>query len=98
MIRHLLLISFDEKITEIDLFRIKTAFTSIQEKIPGILSIEWGENDSPEGKNKGYTHCVNILLNGRVARDVYLKHPEHTILKGIFNPFIKDLIVFDYYC
>lgn len=98
MIRHILLFSFNESITEIDILRIKSNFLTIPERISGIISVEWGENNSAENKNQGFTHCINMVFNNDFARDNYLIHPEHMALKEIFRPFVSDIIVFDYAC
>lgn len=98
MIRHILLFSFNETITEIDILRIKSSFLTIPERIPGIISVEWGENNSPENKNQGFSHCINMVFNNHFSRDSYLVHQEHVSLQELFRPFISDIIVFDYIC
>ncbi|EBJ5114641.1 Dabb family protein [Salmonella enterica] len=98
MVRFLLLFSFNEGITEIDILRIKSAFLIIHEKIPDIISVEWGENNSSENNNRKFSHCVNIVFSNLLARDCYLSHPEQIALKKLFQPFVLDTIVFDYYC
>lgn len=65
-------------------------------KVEGVDSVEWGLNDSPEGKNKHYTHCVMMTFVDEAGRDRYLPHPEHDVLKEIFRPILEDIVVFDY--
>ena len=96
MIRHIILIKFKStaKINEIN--ELKASFESMPLKVEGVHSVEWGLNDSPEGKNKGYTHAVLMNLVYDAGRDNYLPHPEHDELKKLFGPILDDLVVFDY--
>jgi hypothetical protein len=71
-------------------------FESIPQKIEGVISVEWGINDSPEHFNKGYTHSVLMTFSNEEGRQNYLPHPEHEALKKVFNPILEDIIVFDY--
>lgn len=96
MIRHIILIKFKAtaKINEIN--ELKDSFESMPSKVEGVHSVEWGLNDSPEGKNKDYTHVVLMNFVDDAGRDNYLPHPEHGELKTLFRPLLEDLIVFDY--
>jgi hypothetical protein len=66
------------------------------EKIDGVDAVEWGINDSPEGKNEGYTHSVVMTFADESGRRNYLPHPEHDALKAVFVPLLEKIIVFDY--
>lgn len=96
MIRHILLIKFKQDAEQKDIEVLKQCFDSIPEKIEGVLSVEWGVNDSPEHKNKGYTHSVFMTFENEEGRQNYLPHPEHEALKKVFRPLLEDVIVFDY--
>ncbi|HDD9400506.1 Dabb family protein [Escherichia coli] len=96
MIRHILLIRFQEKITAEQISVVKTMFLSIPSCIPGVDSVEWGENNSPEGKNAGYTHCVMITFADEKARQRYLPHPDHKAIQSVFRQILSNIIVFDY--
>ena len=98
MIRHILLIKFKESSPASEIEKLKGMFELIPEKIEGVESVEWGENDSPEGKNKGYTHSVLMTFSDEVGRQNYLPHVEHDTLKQVFSPLLEDIIVFDYTC
>jgi len=96
VIRHIILIRFKAtaKINEIS--DLKASFGSMPSKVDGVHSVEWGLNDSPEGKNKDYTHVVLMNFVDDAGRDNYLPHPEHGELIKLFRPILEDLIVFDY--
>ena len=96
MIRHILLIRFKPDASSASILEVKNAFLSIPSKISGLDSVEWGVNDSPEQKNKGYTHCVFMTFTDNKTRESYLVHPAHLDLKTIFRPTLEDIIVFDY--
>ncbi|EMR9966912.1 Dabb family protein [Escherichia coli] len=46
---------------------VREAFLSVPVRIQGVASVEWGENNSPEGKNAGYTHCVMMTFADEAA-------------------------------
>ncbi|MBC2603004.1 Dabb family protein [Puniceicoccus vermicola] len=96
MIRHLLLIQFKEDVTADQIDEVATLFRQIPEKIEGVVSAEWGANNSPEHKNQGYSHAVLMNFADEAGRENYLPHPEHDALKAVFKPLITDIIVFDY--
>ncbi len=96
MIRHILLIQFKAGIQSSDIENIKKKFIAFSTEIQGVLSVEWGENNSPKNLNKNYTHCVLMTFKDEVSRKSYLPHPRHDALKAVFLPFLKDIIVLDY--
>lgn len=96
MIRHILLIKFKSTAEAHDIHMLKASFESMPSKVQGVHSVEWGMNDSPEGKNKGYTHAVMMSFVDEAGRDNYLPHPEHNELKQLFRPILEDIVVFDY--
>ena len=96
MIRHLLLIEFKPTVDAAQIAAVKTLFETIPEKIEGIVAVEWGLNDSPEGLNKQFTHAVFMTFADEAARTNYLPHPAHEALKQVFVPLLNDIVVFDY--
>lgn len=96
MIRHILLITFTDNASATAIEQVKMAFLHMTEKVEGVQAVEWGYNDSPEGKNAGFTHCVMMTFSDEQARQRYLPHPRHDELKAIFRPVLKDIIVLDY--
>lgn len=96
MIRHILLIKFKESAQLLEVDRLKSLFLSMPDKISGVESVEWGENDSPEDKNQGFTHSVLMTFKDDDGRTNYLYHPEHEALKEVFRPLLDDLVVLDY--
>lgn len=96
MIRHLLLIKFNQSADSSKIEALRSLFESMPEKVDGVTSVEWGINDSPENKNQGFTHSVLMNFADEAARQHYLPHPEHEALKAVFIPLLEDIVVFDY--
>lgn len=96
MLRHILLIQFTDTTHDEDILAIFNVFHAVQEKIPGIEAITCGQNNSSEGLNKDFTHCITMDFTDEAARDAYLPHPAHEELKQQFVPMLKDIVVFDY--
>lgn len=96
MIRHVLLIKFKQSATPAAINELEALFAAIPQQVEGVLAVEWGLNDSPEGKNQGYTHCVFMTFANAQGRQNYLPHPAHERLKAVFQPLLEDIVVFDY--
>ncbi len=96
MIRHILLVRFKSDASAQSIAELRAAFEAMPSQVEGVTAVEWGENNSPEGKNKGFTHCIMMTFADEKGRDNYLPHPEHNELKKIFRPILEDIIVLDY--
>ena len=96
MIRHILLITFKAGTQADDIAAVRAAFLGIPARVNGVVAVEWGENDSPEGRDDGFTHCVLMTFADEAARQRYLPHPDHDALKAIFRPLLERIIVLDY--
>lgn len=96
MVRHILLVKFKEGTSEQDLTLLEQAFYQMQSDIPVIKGVEFGENNNPEGLDKGFTHAVLVTFDDLAGRDAYLIHAKHDAFKTLFVPMIQDIIVFDY--
>ncbi|OOE90749.1 Dabb family protein [Salinivibrio sharmensis] len=96
MIRHVLIVRFIANARDEQIQALKDKFESMPSVIDGVSSVEWGENNSPEGKDQGYTHVIMMTFRDDAARQHYLPHPEHEALKAIFRPILEDIIVVDY--
>ena len=97
LLRHVVLFSFNEESTEADITKVQKAFSALPSKIPQIHSYEWGLNNSPEGLNKGLTHCFFLTFKSEEDRAIYLPHPDHAAFGAILGPYLKDVLVVDYW-
>jgi hypothetical protein len=96
-LRHVVLFKFKETATAEDIAKVEEAFTALPSQIPEINSIEWGMNNSPEGLNKGFTHCFLLTFDSEEERSVYLPHPAHKAFGELLTPYLDDVFVIDYW-
>jgi hypothetical protein len=76
---------------------VEEAFAALKSKVPGITSLHWGTNVSPENRNKGYTHCFVLTFATDKDRDTYLNHPEHKAFGKVLGPVLDDVMVIDFW-
>jgi hypothetical protein len=96
-LRHVVLFKFKEGISQEKIEEAEKAFISLPGKISQIKNIEWGKNNSPEGLNKGFTHCFFLTFDNEKDRAVYLPHPDHKAFGEMLAPILADVLVLDYW-
>lgn len=96
MIRHVVLFKFNEEATTERRETLSAAFAALATQIPEVRSLEWGVNASPEGLDKGFTHCFLVTFDHEAARDAYLPHPAHQAFVEQLKPYLADVLVIDY--
>ena len=96
-LRHVVLFKFKESATPADIVKVEDAFAALPGKISQIKDYEWGINNSPEGLDKGFTHCFFLTFDSEEDRAIYLPHPDHKAFGGVLGPFLEDVLVLDYW-
>jgi hypothetical protein len=96
MIRHVVLFKFRDPTPPGDLAAADTSFMALKGKIEEILDLEHGVNTSPEGLDKGFTHCYLLSFRNESDRDSYLIHPAHKAFSSQVRPILQDVLVVDY--
>jgi len=96
-LRHVVLFKFKEGTTPEAIQEVEAAFTALPTKIPEIKGYEWGTNNSPEGLDKGFTHCFFLTFDSEEGRAVYLPHPDHKAFGAVLTPHLDDVLVLDYW-
>src|SRR5215212_12009455 len=76
-VRHIVVFKYKKDAAPDKIAQVTRAFRELRSKIPGIIAFEDGVNNSPEGKNMGFTHVYLLTFDSVAARDAYLPHPEH---------------------
>jgi hypothetical protein len=76
-VKHIVVFKYKSTATAAQIEEVTQAFKALKNTIPGILSFEYGVNNSPENLNKGFTHVYLLTFKDTAARDQYLPHPEH---------------------
>ncbi len=97
VLRHVVLFQWNDGTSEETLKKIQAAFSALPAKIPEILDFEFGLNNSPEGLDKGFTHCYLITFADEKAREIYLPHPDHQAFVKLIGDHVKDVLVVDYW-
>ena len=96
-LRHVVMFKFKEESTEEDIQMVVDAFAALPALIPEIRGFEWGTNNSPEGLDKGFTHCFLLTFHSEEDREIYLPHPDHKAFGEKIGPHIDDVMVLDYW-
>jgi Stress responsive A/B Barrel Domain len=96
-LRHMVAFKFKDSATPKQVDSIIKAFRALPRKIPQVMSIESGTNNSPENLNKGLTHAFLVTFANQANRDVYLVHPEHVKFKKLALPLVADVFVIDFF-
>lgn len=95
-VRHVVQFKFKKDATPEQVQRVIVEFAALKKKIREVESLEWGTNSSPEGLNKGFTHCWIITFRSEADRDTYLHHPKHEAFVAIVKPLLEDVQVIDF--
>ena len=96
-LRHVVLFKFKETATPEEVQQVEAAFIALPSKISQIKDFEWGLNNSPEGLNKGLTHCFFVTFDSEEDRAIYLPHPAHKAFVDVLSPHLEDVLVVDYW-
>ena len=97
-VRHIVVFKYKKGATEAQIGQVTRAFRDLRTKIPGITGFEDGVNNSPEGKNLGFTHVYMLTFDSVASRDAYLPHPEHKKFGELLGKVgvLEDAFVVDY--
>lgn len=97
MLNHVVLLKLKDGTTPSHTQAVLDGLTQLKEKLPGMISVTGGSNNSPEGKSQGFGWGFVMTFEGEAARDAYLPHPEHKAVSAeTIRPIVDDVLVFDY--
>lgn len=96
-LQHVVSFKFKDSATQDQIREVESAFRALKTKIPQIEKLQWGTNNSPEGLNKGFTHCWILTFASEADRDAYLKHPDHVAFGKLLRPVLGDVFVVDFW-
>lgn len=94
---HVVSLKFKPGATPEQIGLVEQSFASLKEKIPGIKSLKWGTNVSPEKHDKGFTHCFVLSFATDKDRDAYLVHDDHKAFGKVLGPVMDDVFVIDFW-
>jgi Stress responsive A/B Barrel Domain len=97
-VRHVVVFKYKPSATAAQIEEVTKAFRGLKEKIPGIMSFEHGDNNSPEKKDQGFNHVYLLTFESAAARDAYLPHPDHKKFGDLLGKLqvLEDVFVVDY--
>ncbi len=76
---------------------VEDAFGELKKQIPGIASLKWGTNVSPEKHAQGFTHCFVLTFASDKDRDAYLVHEDHQAFGKLVGPVLDKVFVIDFW-
>ena len=94
---HVVSLKFKPSATKEQIKAVEDAFARLKDRIPGITSLDWGTNVSPEKHDKGFTHCFVLSFASEKDRDAYLPHPAHKDFGKVLGPVMEDVMVIDFW-
>jgi len=96
-LKHAVFFKFKDDASPEDVKKIEQAFAALPSKIDSIKAFEWGTNNSPEGKEDGFTHCFMVTFDSEEGRQAYLPHADHKALVEILKPVLDKVRVLDFW-
>ena len=97
MLRHVVLFGFNDETTVEQVKEIEKAFAELPKQIDVVKGYEWGTDCSPEGLQKGHTHCFFLSFESEKDRDAYLIHPAHQAFGKMLEGKLNTVTVIDYW-
>lgn len=95
-IRHVVHFKFKADADKAQVAKVVEEFAKLKGKISAVEALEFGTNSSPEGLDKGYTHCWIVTFKNAADRDTYLVHPDHQAFVTVLKPVLEDALVVDF--
>ena len=96
-LQHVVCFKFKTTASAQDIKQVEEAFQALKQKIPQVVTLDWGTNVSKEKRDKGFTHCFILSFKSEKDRDAYIEHPEHKAFGKIVGPVLDDVFVIDYW-
>jgi len=97
LLHHVVLLKFKAGATKEQIAHAEQVFADLKNKIPTIVSLEWGTNVSPEHLNRGYTHAFTLTFKTEKDRNNYLVDPAHKNLGKVLGPILDEVLVIDFW-
>ena len=95
-VKHIAFFQFKPTCTPEDIADVWRIIEDLPRKIPGVLDLTWGVNNSTEGLSEGFTHSFVMLFESAAARDAYLPHPIHQEAVRQVVPRLERVVVCDH--
>lgn len=96
-LKHAVFFKFKDDADKEQVAAVEKAFAALPSKIDSIKEFEWGLNNSPEGKEDGFTHCFMVTFDSEEGREKYLPHPDHKAFVDVLLPVLDKVRVLDFW-
>lgn len=96
-LKHAVFFKFKDDAPKEQVTAVEEAFAALPSKIDSIKQFEWGLNNSPEGKEDGFTHCFMVTFDSEEGRAEYLPHPDHKAFVDVLLPVLDKVRVLDFW-
>ncbi|MFK5922456.1 MAG: Dabb family protein [Verrucomicrobiota bacterium] len=94
--RHVVFFAFKEGTSRAKVDEIVKAFGALKAEIPSIIDYEWGNNESVEKLNDGFTHSFLVTFKDKAGLEAYLPSEAHQAFVKNLKPHLEKVMVFDY--
>jgi len=97
-VEHIVLLKWKDGVTPAQEAEVGAKLVALKDKIPGVVSITFGHQNSPEAaaKGHGFDAALTVVFANPAARDAYLPNPDHQAVVTVLKTMIADLAVVDY--
>src|SRR3954447_24092422 len=95
-VRHVVHFKFKKEATPEQIKSVVDGFAALKTKIDFVQNIDWGTNMSPEGLDKGFSHCWIVTFKNAKDRDAYIVHPAHQAYVATLKPVLEEAFVVDF--
>ena len=97
-VHHLVMFTWKEGTTPEQAAAIEKALTGLKAKVPGIVSLSYGKQNSTEdaAKKHAFQYGLSVIFTNAAARDVYVTHADHLAAVKVLLPYLDDVAVLDY--
>ena len=93
MIIHAVFLQLKPETTSEEIQAAMEHVKALQQKIPGIIDIQAGENRNPN--NQGYTYGFIMRFVDEAHLQAYFPHPEHRVVGAELRRLSSSLMNFD---
>lgn len=97
-VHHMVMFTWKAETTAEQAMAIEQALRGLKDKVPGIVSLTYGKQNSPEdaAKKHGFQYGLSVVFVNAAARDGYITHVDHVAAVNVLLPHLADVAVLDY--
>ncbi|OQR83865.1 hypothetical protein ACHHYP_14188 [Achlya hypogyna] len=92
---HIVLLKFKPQVTADTIAAFGQEILHLQEVVPGIIDMAWGENKNTQ-HGKEYTHALVARMENFDVLQAYEVHPDHVAVVKQFPSLVADFLIIDF--